>query len=92
MGATSQGIGIEERKPLKPERHKAAPLIFCPETPKPARRLTRSLRLRSLNAPFAKPSLSHSAKEKAQPLRLRYGFANCGNVSCHLPADPPKQG
>ena len=33
MGATSQVISIEELKPLKPEGHKAAPLVFWPEPP-----------------------------------------------------------
>jgi hypothetical protein len=48
----------------------------------PQKRLTRRLRLRSLYAPFAKPSLGHSAcrKTEAQASCPRYGFANAGNV------------
>ncbi len=44
MGATNQGIRLKSEN-HKIGKNKAAPLIFCSETPKPARRLTAGLRI-----------------------------------------------
>jgi len=56
-GRAGDWNGGHEEKNIKPESPEAAPLVFWAETPKPARRLTRSLRrsvaMRSLRQTLA---------------------------------------